>query len=131
MDFNYTFHYRLSYQEAYDTFYLLATRLTRKKKNNLWHTPDCHCGPVLGLLWFGYTQSPSLSSCHICSSPSLLFTLLSCFFRTEGGCKGRKAQWKLPIHSQSAWSDHSPSVPGYPNRTLHRDAWRRQAQPCS
>lgn len=32
MDFNYTFHYRLSYQEAYDTFYLLATRLTRKKK---------------------------------------------------------------------------------------------------
>ena len=32
MDFNYTFHYRLSYQEAYDTFYLLATRLTGKKK---------------------------------------------------------------------------------------------------
>lgn len=32
MDFNYTFHYRLSYQEAYDTFYLLATRLTGRKK---------------------------------------------------------------------------------------------------
>lgn len=32
MDFNYTFHYQLSYQEAYDTFYLLATRLSLKKK---------------------------------------------------------------------------------------------------
>ena len=31
-DFQYTFRYQLSYQEAYDTFYALATRLTRRQK---------------------------------------------------------------------------------------------------
>ena len=32
MTFDYTFQYKLSYQESYDTFYLLASRLNKHKR---------------------------------------------------------------------------------------------------
>lgn len=99
MDFNYTFHYRLSYQEAYDTFYLLATRLTRKKK--IIYGILLTAIAVLSLVFYGLDTR----KVHLCLlaifAAALLFYLLyyPAFSARKGAAKVAKLNGNY--HSQS------------------------------
>ena len=84
MDFNYTFHYQLSYQEAYDTFYLLATRITKKGK--IIYGMLLTAVAVLSLIFYGLDTR----KVHLCLlaifAVALLFYLL--YYPTFAARKG-------------------------------------------
>ena len=74
MTFDYTFQYKLSYQEAYDTFYLLASRLNKHKR--IIYTIILTSISVLSLIFYGLDTRKVYFCLLAVFSVALLFYLL-------------------------------------------------------
>lgn len=113
MDFNYTFHYRLSYQEAYDTFYLLATRLTRKKK--IIYGILLTAIAVLSLVFYGLdTRKVHLCLLAIFAAVLLFYLLYYPVFSARKGLQRSQSSMEI-TNSQSISLVRSLSLsPGIP-----------------